>query len=206
MFLKYWQPEMITQHILERNGVEPLNAYYYATHYPSVHAAAVRIWGTWKDAIEACGLDYSQIRKYRIWSDERVVREIVELSKEHYPLASKFAQTKHKPLYMAAVRRFGSWSKALRKAGIDNKRVRLRKSRNPEEIKDEILALYRNNVSLSYPYMREHYSDLLAAGMKKLGDGSWQRARLACGIDDNYRAIGQASRAENAGQLLLFED
>ena len=96
---------------------------------------------------------------------------------------------------MAAVRRFGSWSKALRKAGIDNKRVRLRRARTPDEIREEILALYSNKVSLAYPYMREHHSDLLAAGMKKLGDGSWQRARLACGIEDNYRAIGQASAA-----------
>jgi len=193
VFLKYWHPEIVIQHILERSGAEPLNAYYYATHYPSVHAAAVRIWGTWKDAIEACGLDYSTIRKYRVWSDERVVREIIELSKEHYPLASKFAQTIHKPLYMAAVRRFGSWSKALRKAGIDNKRVRLRRARTADEIREEILGLYRNNVSLAYPYMREHHSALLAAGMKKLGDGSWQRARLLCGIEDNYRVIGQAS-------------
>jgi len=193
VFAKYWHPEMVIQHILERSGAEPLNAYYYATHYPSVHAAAVRIWGTWKDAIEACGLDYGTIRKYRVWSDERVVEEIIELSKKHYPLASKFAQSIHKPLYMAAVRRFGSWSKALRKAGIDNKRVRLRRARTPDEIREEILALYRNQVSLAYPYMREHHSDLLAAGMKKLGDGSWQRARLVCGIEDNYRAIGQAS-------------
>ena len=172
MFPKYWHPEMVIQHILERNGAEPLNAYYYATHYPSVHAAAVRIWGTWKDAIEACGLDYDNIRKYRVWSDERVVKEIVELSKKHYPLASKFAQTIHKPLYMAAVRRFGSWSKALRKAGIDNKRVRLRRARTAEEIKEEILGLYRDKVSLAYPYMREHHSDLLAAGMPMALPGS----------------------------------
>lgn len=194
MFQKYWQPEMVIQHILARKDAEPLNAYYYSTHYPSAHAAAVRIWGSWRDAIEACGLDYNAIRKYRVWSDAQVLAELVELHKVHSPLSSKFVQTEHKPLYMAAIRRFGNWNETLRRAGIDNRRVRLRQARKPEEIKEEILKLYHGGISLAYPYMRAHHSHLLAAGMKKLGGGSWHRARLACGIEENYRALGQAAR------------
>ena len=185
---------MVMDHILARKGAEPLNAYYYATHYPSVHAAAVRIWGSWKDAIEACGLDYKKVRKYRTWTNERVVREILSLKKTSAPLSSKHIQTEHKPLYMAAIRRFGGWNAALRKAGIDNRRIRLRQAKTPEEIKTEILDLYHRGVSLAYPYMREHHSELLAAGMKKLGGGSWQHARIACGIESNYRVLGQRKR------------
>lgn len=192
MFQKFWLPEMTVQHILEREGREPLNSHYYATHYPSVHAAAVRIWGSWKNAILACGLDYDAVRKYKTWSRERVLREIVEQNKIHSPLSSKYIQTVHKPLYMAAIKRFGSWGEALRQAGIDYRRIRLRQLMKPEEIKGEILKLYRSGISLSYPYMREHHQNILAAGMKKLGDGSWHRARLACGISTNYRALGQA--------------
>lgn len=194
---------MVVQHILERKGAEPLNAYYYATSYPSVHAAAVRIWGSWKDAIEACGLDYTDVRKYRVWSDEQVVHEIIELHKLHSPLSSKYVQTEHKPLYMAAIRRFGGWCETLRKAGIDSRRIRLRQARDPEEIKSEIQKLYRAGVSLAYPYMRENHPNLLAGGMKKLGDGSWQRAREVCGIENNYRVLGQKRRAAGLKEKAL---
>ena len=65
MFKKIWYPEMIQNHILSRNGKEPLNSYYYATNYPDVYAAAERIFGSWGSAIEAAGLDYSKIKKYK---------------------------------------------------------------------------------------------------------------------------------------------
>lgn len=191
---------MITEHILAREGIEPLNAYYYVTNYPSIHAAAVRIWGSWKDAIEACGLDYSQIRKYRVWSDRQVLDEIIDLNKVHSPLSSKYVQTEHKPLYMAAIRRFGGWSETLQKAGIDCRRIRLRKKRVPEEIKAEIQELYRSGSCLSYPYMRANHPNLLAAAMKRLGDGSWDQARRVCGIKVNYRALGQARRNQKKTQ------
>jgi hypothetical protein len=55
------------------------------------------------------------------------------------------------------------------------------------EIKKEVLALFRSGVSLSYMNMRVNYMYLQAAAMKKLGDGSWARARHECGILTNYR-------------------
>ncbi len=200
---------MTVQHILERHGYEPLNSLYYATHYPSVHAAAVRIWGSWKNAILACGLDYDEIRKYRVWSKERIIEEIGELRRRHELLSSKSIQLDHKALYMAALKRFGNWGEALRHAGIDYKSVRLRQLMKPEEIKQEIIALFESGESLSYPYMRECHQSLLAAGMKKLGNGSWDAARRACGINVNYRALGQArarrrlKRKESAADATL---
>ena len=64
MFKKIWSPELIGEHIMSRYGQEPLNSHYYATTYPRVYAAAERFFGSWKEAIIACGLDYDEIRKY----------------------------------------------------------------------------------------------------------------------------------------------
>lgn len=71
--------------------------------------------------------------------------------------------------------------------GIDYDNVRLRKSMGREDIRTEILSLLRRNIDLAFPNMRENYQYLLAAGMKKLGDGSWINARKKCGIHGNYR-------------------
>ena len=67
---------MIIEHILSRHGNEPLNNLYYAQTYPDLHAAACRIFGSWKDAIENCGLNYNEIRKYRTWSKTKILDEI----------------------------------------------------------------------------------------------------------------------------------
>lgn len=203
MFQKHWQPDMILNHILQREGREPLNSHYYATNYPDVYAAAERIFGSWCNTIEACGFDYLTIRKYRIWSKEKVLEEIRKLQQIVEPLSSKYAQVNHKSLYMAALKRFDSWGKAVQAAGVDYSQVRLRRHMTEEEIKAEILELYHKGESLAYTNMRKNHQYLLANGMKKLGFGSWDNARRACGIATNYRKIGQAvarERRQNSKQ------
>jgi hypothetical protein len=88
---------------------------------------------------------------------------------------------------MAAIKRFGNWENAVKAAGFSYRKVRVRRSMNKSEIKQEILALYRQGISLSYSNMRENYQYLMVAGAKKLGEGSWALARLECGILTNYR-------------------
>jgi hypothetical protein len=187
MFKQLWHPEMIQHHIMQHNGKEPLNSYYYATNYPDVYAAAERIFGSWGEAIESCVLDYSLIKKYKSWTRQAVLDEIRRLAKEGEPLFSQNAQKQHKPLYMAAIKRFGNWGKAIQAAGVDYKNVRLRRSMTKADIKREILELFRRGEVLSYTNMRENYMYLQAAAMKKLGDGSWARARRECGVLTNYR-------------------
>ncbi len=81
MFRRKWDDVSIINHIMSKHGKKPLNSSYYAANYPAVYAAAERIFGSWKNAIEACGLDYSTIRKYRIWNKETVINEIKKRQK-----------------------------------------------------------------------------------------------------------------------------
>jgi hypothetical protein len=178
---------MVIDHILSRQGWEPLNSHYYATTYPAVYAAATRLFGSWKNAIEDCGLNYAEIRKYRKWSRTKILDEVKRLHKGKEPLNSIYIQKNHKPLYMAAMKRFKNWGNAVRAAGINYENILLRKQMSKAEIKSEILKLYHENVDMAYPNMRENHLDLLAAAMKKLGNGSWVLARKKCGIKINYR-------------------
>ncbi len=187
MFRKIWTPEMVIEQILASNGKEPLNSYYYATHYPRVYAAAERMFGSWGKAIYAAGLDYTKIRKYRVWSKSRVVEDIRGKQQIGESLTCKHAQQDCRPLYLAAVHRFKSWKNAVHAAGIDYTQIRLRRSMSERQIKEEILRLYKAGEDLSYSNMRKNYQYLLAYGMKKLGGGSWANARRACGITENFR-------------------
>jgi len=195
VFKKKWNEELIISHMMKTRKREPLNAYYYCTTYPDIYAAAQRLFGSWKNAIEACGIEYGEIRKYRHWSKTRVVEEIKLLAKKREHLNSIYVQNKHKPLYMAAVKRFKSWSGAMRAAGIDYGKIRLRRLMSKEELRQAVLELWNKGVDLAYPYMRKKHQWLLAAGMKKIGEGSWDKARKRCGISVNFRLKG-AKRAD----------
>ena len=100
---------------------------------------------------------------------------------------------------LAAGRGVGSgFAGAVEAAGIDYRQIRLRRSLNKTELRQQILELYRKKVDLSYTNMRRNYQYLLASGSKKLGDGSWARARLRCGIKVNYRIENRGLSKRNA--------
>lgn len=190
MFKRKWNEELIIAHIMTRRGKEPLNALHYASQYPDLYAAAQRIFGCWKYAIEACGIDYLKVRKYRQWNKTRVIEEIKLLAKKREPLNSIYIQIKRKPLYMAALKRFKSWSNAMRAAGMDYSKHRLRRFLTKAQIKEEILKLWESGFDLAYPNMRKRRQWLLANAMKKLGGGSWDKARKLSGVKVNFRLKG----------------
>lgn len=187
MFKQIWTPDMIRDIILSANGKEPLNSHYFSTTYPSVYAAAERIFGSWGNAITSCGLDYSSIRKYCTWTRMRIITVIRQRYKNGEPLSSQHIQNNFKALYMAAIHRFKSWGTAIKMAGIDYNTIRIRRSMTVPQIKEEIQRLYRNGEDLAYSNMRKNHQYLLAYGMKKLGGGSWAEARRVCGITENFR-------------------
>ena len=198
MFYRKWDDTAIINHIMSKHGRKPLNSSFYSRNYPAVYAAADRIFGSWKNAIEACGLDYSKIRKYRIWSKKTVIKEIKKRHKSGQSLNSKYAYKTDRPLYMAAIKRYKNWGTAVSAAGIDYGSVRLRRMMSKTEIKKEILDLYDSGVDLAYPNMKENHLYLLAAGMKKLGNGSWAKARQVCGIRENFRQYARREQLEQS--------
>ena len=178
---------MIQDIILTANGKEPLNSHYFSVNHPSVYAAAERIFGSWGNAITACGLDYSSIRKYRNWNRMRIVSTIKKRYKNGEPLSSQHVQHQFKALYMASIHHFKSWGAAIRMAGLDYDMIRMRRSLTVEQIREEIQRLYDQGEDMAYSNMRKNHQYLLAYGMKKLGGGSWAEARRVCGITENFR-------------------
>ena len=193
MFYRKWDDISIINHIMSKHGKKPLNSSFYAMNYPAVYAAAERIFGSWKNVVEACGFDYSTIRKYKIWTKEIVVREIKKRYKLGQSLNSKYAYKSNRPLYMAAVKRYKNWGAAVTAAGI-NYAGCVRRLMNKTEIRKEILELYRCGEDLAYPNMKDKYLYLLAVGMKKLGNGNWARVRRVCGIRENYRQYARRGK------------
>lgn len=137
-----WTNEEITAEIqrLHREG-EKLWSTAVRKNHAALFSAAVSKWhfGSWRKAIEAAGIDYevllakgrkSRAASRRRWSEERVIHQIREIVRSGESLRPSLVNKQKKPLYLAAVRLFGSWRKAVEASGYTyTEHVRARRGR-----------------------------------------------------------------------------
>ena len=88
---------------------------------PQLAAAATKKshFGSWREALEASGLDYDSIRRYREWDDDRILEMVRAFHRDGKELNAKNMELEDITLITAARRRFDSWHKALTAAGLD---------------------------------------------------------------------------------------
>jgi hypothetical protein len=89
-------------------------------------ACAHRYFGSWRRAVQAAGLDHETMRENRVWTKQRIIRTIQQLSTEGKPLGWAYIEEHEPGIYRAARRKenFGSWSGALQAAGVESSRKR----------------------------------------------------------------------------------
>lgn len=128
---KTWNRDLILERIreLHEKGVD-LSWRHISTQVdPQLAAAATKRkhFGSWKNAIQAAGLDYSDIRKYQEWDKDTVIKRLKDLYSKGVDLNAKSMEEFDITLITAARRRFDSWDKALTAAGLDSSKIVLRK-------------------------------------------------------------------------------
>ena len=163
---------------------------YIHKNHRTLSWAANKYIGTWKESIEAAGLDYSKIRlisEATQWSHKRVIEEITTLSQSGQSLNSNHVQTKQRKLYVASLRYFGSWGEAVEAAGFDYSQERKRKPYRPQT-KARVVADIKVRVATGKHIgggvvSKEDRALYTAARQAFLGTKSWEKALRASGID-----------------------
>jgi hypothetical protein len=92
---------------------------------PQLAAAATKKshFGSWRDALEASGLDYDDIRRYQEWDDDRILERVRHRAEAGKPLNAKNVEMEDITLITAARRRYDSWHQALIAAGLDYRQI-----------------------------------------------------------------------------------
>jgi len=88
-------------------------------------------------------------------------------------------QDKHPYLYDQGIWIFGDWDKALRAAGFDPERMRLRSFWNGEKVVLGIRALRKQNLPLYAKYVMKNHQNLFSEALRQYG--SWNKALMAAG-------------------------
>ena len=118
-----WTKDSIVFELRQRSrDREPLNSGAIQHEDPGLHAAAVRHFSSYDEALRAAKLDPDRVRDRRSWSNQDVIRGLKNSHRAGRPMADSSVRREHPALYGAAVRLFGSFTAARRAAGIRWKR------------------------------------------------------------------------------------
>ncbi|MES2461552.1 MAG: hypothetical protein V4671_13290 [Armatimonadota bacterium] len=150
--------------------------------------AATRYMGSWQTAVEYAGLNYDDIRRYKSWTNDRIIARIQELHAAGKDLSWRHVSLTLDPSLAAAATKknhFGSWKAALEEAGLNYDDIRRYRDWNDDEILRKVRDLYAQGQALNAKSMEQENITLITAARRRFP--SWDRALAAAGLD--YRSI-----------------
>jgi hypothetical protein len=187
--VRKWNKDNIAQEILRRYEAQMDLSYSGMSkeNLPLLRAAT-RYFGSWQEAVEYAGLNYEDIRKYKVWTNERIMQRIRELHAQGKDLSWRHVSLTLDPsLAAAATKRshFGSWKAALEASGLNYDQIRRYRDWSDEEVLRRVRELYAQGRPLNAKSMEEENITLITAARRRFP--SWDRALSAAGLD--YRGI-----------------
>jgi len=114
------------------------------------------------------------------WDKEKILNHIKILNKQCRAFTPAYAFNRHRNLYQAAIRHFGSFRKALRVAGL-GKGLRRERNWSKEKIIAEIRKYAKRRISLNYSNINRRTRRLINAAIRYFG--SWRKAVIKAGFD-----------------------
>lgn len=184
-----WTRERILQRILELHqaGEDLSHSAAKRNHqYLVVVAINDRFFGSWREAIEAAGISYTEVSKHEYWSRDRICERIRELYATGESLSHEDAKRYHGALVSAASspRYFGSWGSAIRAAGMNYDEIRKINRWTREKIIKTISELHEQGQSVNNSNMRRlGYRGLMEAACREENFGSWDEAVRCAGVE-----------------------
>lgn len=153
----------------------------------SLYTKSLQLIGSWKEAIELAGLDYSSIRKKKqngYWTKDKIIKEVKNLYKQDEDLSPTSITKINNGLYQCAIKVFGSWKNTLEFCNIDYSQIKRKKENNywtKEVIESEILMLLNEGVKLNTSSIETTNYGMYRGAIRAYG--SWENALTVLGID-----------------------
>lgn len=195
-FVPRWTRETILGEILRRYETRQDLSYSGLSrdNLPLLRAAA-RHFGSYPLAITAAGLDYDELRRYRNWTNDRIIARLQELGQQGADLSWRHVSLKLDPtLAAAAVKRhhFGSWRAALEAAGLDYDTIRRYHDWDENEVVRRIRERHARGEPLHAKALERDDTALITAARRRFP--AWHASLTAAGL--NYGEIVLRSPSE----------
>jgi hypothetical protein len=110
---------MMIKDIYTSSDETPVNI---AKEQTNLYLKARKVFGSWREALEASGIDYEAARNNKQWSRNKIVSEIIKLHNNGHSLRPSILKKNGSiKLLSAANYHFGSWSRAVQTASLEYK-------------------------------------------------------------------------------------
>lgn len=184
---------------LHEQGVDLSPTSIQRTHSAIFASARSRShFGNWRDAVEASGLNYDEIKRVRRrWSHDEITRCIRDYHDHGEDLMHPDFRAKRYSLYSAACSRryFGSWKRALISAGLDHEKLRETRMWTRARILRTIQEMAKEGKSLNWTHIKDAAPGLYRAARRRENFGSWHEALIAAGITPGPLGRGRRPNA-----------
>jgi hypothetical protein len=160
----------------------------------ALYQAGSRIFGSWRNAIQAAGIRPERDNYGEKWSPAKILMIIRNLARRHRPLNTAQLERRYGSMLSAARRLFGSWSKAVLAAGVDPAKLQRVVPWTRERVIEAVLTRALRNEPLSGRSTQPR--SLVEAGQRFFG--SWAAAVEAAGLDPKAIVLLQPSSANPA--------
>ena len=156
---------------------------------PALYQAGSRIFGSWRNALQAAGLSPDRGSRAERWPPAKILMVIRNLSRRRRPLRKKELEERFGSLVSAARRIFGSWSKAILASGVDPAKLRRVVPWTRERVLETLLTRALRNQPVSARLMEPR--SIVEAGRRFFG--SWSATLEAAGLDPAVAAVSAES-------------
>jgi len=195
---KEWSKDKIIREIkkLDENG-EMLYASYIHKNYQNLLSAGNNHFGSWKNAIEATGFNYEEIKirdfSTKKYSKEIIIDRILEIFNNGGDLTYIHSNKEIVNLAAASKRYFGSWREAIEEAGLDCNEIFSLERWDRGKVIETIKEMHDDGEDLSARYNLMNRGGLYRAGSRTYFN-SWGEAIETAGF--NYDEIKLDSNLE----------
>ncbi len=180
--MKRWTKRSIIQQLkaLHRWGND-ISYQALSQRHARLYNAARGHFGSYGEALTAAGIDPTTVFKKQTWTNQRIIKELKDMHRRGEDLSYRAMKRKNMPLTAATRLHFGSYAKALERAGLDYSKVRKVRHWDKEIIVQELRRLHASGQNLSSGAIRKQHNALRLAA--KLHFGSYESALRVAGID-----------------------
>lgn len=195
-----WSKDLIIQNILElRKQGQPINNTAIIKINEKLVGAAIRYFGSWKNAIEACGINYDAVLKearsapqspHGTWSEALIIHKLKSRLNQGLPINAHALQIDDAKLLAAATSYFGSYGNAIKAINEDYDIHRKTIKWSKEKIIETILIAHKNGAALNDVTVDSLNNTLYGAACMYFG--SWKAAIESAGI--NYSEISKTEK------------
>lgn len=165
---------------LHQSG-EKMSSTHMMRNHGALAEAAIRHCGSFSRALACAGLDYQEVtgrRPTRRWDRAKVIAALKQRKAEVGDVYARRLQRQDMGLYHAAVTRFGSYTAALKAAGLTYRLERGKWTR--QAIITELKRLHEMDADLRYKPLQRVHPGLPGACRHRFG--SYQAAMGAAGL------------------------